>query len=88
MSGGVCPGECLPGGCLPGEVSAGVCLERSVCPEEAVCPDGDVCPEGICLPRGGVCPGGIPACTVAGPPVNRMTERCKNITLPQLPCGW
>ena len=28
--------------------------------------------------------GGIPACTEAdNPPVNRMTNRCKNITLPQ-----
>ena len=27
--------------------------------------------------------GGIPACTEADPPVNRMTDRCKNITLPQ-----
>ena len=27
--------------------------------------------------------GGIPACTEAEPPVNRMTNRCKNITLPQ-----
>ena len=27
--------------------------------------------------------GGIPACTEADPPVNRMTNRCKNITLPQ-----
>ena len=26
---------------------------------------------------------GIPACTEADPPVNRMTDRCKNITLPQ-----
>ena len=25
--------------------------------------------------------GGIPACTEADPPVNRMTDRCKNITL-------
>ena len=25
--------------------------------------------------------GGIPACTKADPPVNRMTNRCKNITL-------
>ena len=29
---------------------------------------------------GGVCPG-------ADPPVDRMTDRCKNITLPQLRCG-
>ena len=26
---------------------------------------------------------GIPACNEADPPVNRMTDRCKNITLPQ-----
>ena len=25
--------------------------------------------------------GGIPACTEVDPPVNRMTDRCKNITL-------
>ena len=40
---------------------------------------------GVC--SGGVCSGGylllggcIPACTEADPPVNRMTDRCKNIT--------
>ena len=43
---------------------------------------------GGCLPGPGLggCPpglGGIPACTEADPPVNRMTDRCKNITLPQ-----
>ena len=41
-----------------------------------------VSPSMLCtgvLPRGG----GIPACTEADPPVNRMTDRCKNITLPQ-----
>ena len=32
-----------------------------------------------CLVLGGG--GGIPACTEADPPVNRMTNRCKNITL-------
>ena len=35
---------------------------------------------GGCMVLGG---GGIPACTEADPPVNRMTNRCKNITLPQ-----
>ena len=36
-----------------------------------------------CLPGGVSAPGGgIPACTEADtPPVNRMTDRCKNITL-------
>ena len=38
---------------------------------------------GGCLPREGVCPGGV--CET--PPVNRITDRCKNITLPQLCCG-
>ena len=40
---------------------------------------GGVCP-GACLCRG-VLAGGV--C----PPVNRITDRCKNITLPQLRCG-
>ena len=36
--------------------------------------------EGVCL--GGLLPGGgIPACTQADPPMNRMTDRCKDITL-------
>ena len=38
--------------------------------------------KGVCL--GGVCPGWCDR----HPPVNRMTDRCKNITLPQLRCGW
>ena len=47
---------------------------------------------GLCLLLGGVPPSGpgwgvwwwcIPACNGADPPVNRMTDRCKNITLPQ-----
>ena len=39
---------------------------------------------GICLPRGVVClPGG--ACLQD--PLDRMTDACKNITLPQLRCG-
>ena len=50
---------------------------------------------GECLVPGGVSPPGrsppgggyIPACTEADPPVNRMTDACKNITLPQLRCG-
>ena len=42
--------------------------------------------QGGCLVRGVSAPGvgvvsHIPACTEADPPVNRMTDRCKNITL-------
>ena len=56
-----------------------------------VCSQGVSAPGGVCF-RGGVCSGGvsalggggwgsIPACTEAHPPVNRMTDICKNITL-------
>ena len=70
--------ECIPAGCAP---STGV----------AILVGGGVCLEG-CLPGGlCVCPGGggVPAQGVVleTPPVNRITERCKNITLPQLRCG-
>ena len=42
----------------------------------------DVCIS-ACTGQGGVCPDGV-ADTL---PMNRMTDRCKNITLPQLRCG-
>ena len=67
-----CPGMC------PGAVCLG-CLPRA-----------GVYPEGVCL--GVVCPGGVhpqrqtpPAYCMLGytPPVNRMTDKCKTITLPQ-----
>ena len=46
---------------------------------------GCVCSWGVSAP-GGVCSsgGGIPACTESDPsPVNRITDACRNITLPQ-----
>ena len=47
-----------------------------------VCSRGDVCSQGSAPGGGGAWyQGGIPACTEADPPVNRMTDRCKNITL-------
>ena len=51
---------------------------------------GGICPREGGLPKGGVCPGGcvscIPVCNGANtpPPVDRMTDRCKNITFPKL----
>ena len=54
-----------------------------------LCAGGVSAPGGVgCLLWGGVCfgggmsaPGGcIPACTEADPPVNRITDACKNIT--------
>ena len=75
--GGVCSrgggGVSAPGveGCLL-QGGGGVCSRGVSAP-------GGVCSEG-CLLLGGRC--GIPACTEADtPPVNRMTNRCKNITL-------
>ena len=63
---GVCSGQ---GGLLPGGCSGG----------------GVYAPRG-CGPGGSglgesAQGGGIPACTEADSPVNRMTNRCKNITL-------
>ena len=43
------------------------------------CRLGGVCPGGVY--RGGVCPAEGGACL--HPPVNKMTDRCKNIALPQ-----
>ena len=40
---------------------------------------GCTCPGGTC--RRCTCPGAVPAQVL--PPVNRMTDRCKNMTLPQ-----
>ena len=36
------------------------------------------------LGRGSPWQGGLPACTEADPPVDRITDTCKNITFPQL----
>ena len=64
---GVCSGVSAPGG-----LCSGGCLLWG----GGVC-SGGCAPGGVCS-RGG---GGIPVCTEADPPVNRMTDRCKNITL-------
>ena len=71
-----CPGECTCLG-VPGGVPAqGVYLPRGTCP-------GGVPAQGVYLPRGCTCLGGTCPGTRHPPPVNRMTDRCKNITLPQ-----
>ena len=91
--GSACSGGGLPGpggwGCLPGR-GGGVCLvpggvgsawSRGVCLVWGGLPG-----PGGCLPGPG---GGLPQCmlgyhppgTRQTPPVNRMTNRCKNITL-------
>ena len=80
-----------PGGCLlPGGVCSRGCLLLGVSAPGGsalgVCFQGVSAPGGGGLLQGGVCSrgDGIPACTEADtPPMNRMTDRCKNITLPQ-----
>ena len=74
------PGGVLSlGGCVPGSggvSGSGGCLLWGVSALGGVSAPGG-------LLQGGLLPGGgIPACTEADtPPVNRMTDRCKNITL-------
>ena len=66
--------ESIPVGCVP---SAAVAVKG-----------GDVCPGGppggsVCLPKG-VYHVTCDACWDTPPSVNRITDRCKNITFPQL----
>ena len=61
-----------------------------MCVCQGVSPGG--CQPRGCLSRTGVCPGvSTPACTGLGythPAMDRMTDACENITLPQLRLGW
>ena len=78
--GGSAPGACL----LPG----GVC-SWGVSALGVVCSWGVSAPGGCLLPVGGLLLGGvgIPACTETDtPPVYRITDACKNITLAQFCC--
>ena len=85
-------GVCIPACSGQGVPAQGVSAQE-------VSAHGGVCPLG-CLPTGvsaqsvcGVCLGGV--CAGGGvcpgvwqtPSVDRMTDRCKNMTLPQLRCG-
>ena len=73
-------GVYLPGGCA----CWGVCLPRGVYLPGGVPATGGV-PAWGCACLGGACWGGVPAGgglpQTCPPPVNRMTNRCKNITL-------
>ena len=87
---------CIPVGCVPpacwripgiGSASRGVCLGGvcilGVC-IQGVCPTPQVCLQGVCP----TLPQGLPTGWGRGlgqtpSPVDRMTHRCKNITLPQ-----
>ena len=86
-SGGVCSGGSASGESAPGGVSAPVgVLSRGGSAPWGSCCLGVSAPRGLLQggvwSQGGVCWGGwYPACTEADPPVNRMTNRYKNITL-------
>ena len=75
-----CSGGCTCWGCVPGP---GGCT----CWGVYLVPGGVPGPGGVYLPGGCTWSGGVylvGGCTCPGtPPVNRMTDRCKNITLPQ-----
>ena len=95
MPRGCLPRGCLPTrvsaqGCLPGGVCLGGVYLGGVCPRG--CLPGGVCQGDVSAwwvsAKGGVCLGKgvyIPACNAVDTPspVYRMTEKCKNITLPQ-----
>ena len=89
----IAEGSVTARGCIcPGEYLLGVYLPRG-----CTCPGGGVPAQGGVLAQGVSLPGGVPArgCTCQGvclpgrylprysSPVNRMTDRCKNITLPE-----
>ena len=65
--------------------SSRMCTTRLLTVSQHALPGGCTCQGGV--PAWGVyLPGGVPAQGVPAqvlPPVNRMTDRCKNITLPQ-----
>ena len=86
--GGVYPGGCLSRGCLPsGESAQWVSTWRGCLPGRGCLLRGGCLPKGGCLPRAGVCPGGVCLEGSVGPdtpPVNRITDRCKNIAFQQL----
>ena len=65
--------DSIPVRCVP---SAAVTVMGGA---SGLCDSGGMCFGGGCSSHGDVC---IPACTEADiPPVDRMTDRCKNITL-------
>ena len=88
--------ESIPIGCVPSAAVAvmreggwgascfrGVYAQGVSSQGKCLCPGGCLPGAGVCLP-GGVLPGGV----FQTPPMNRITDRCKNATLPQLRCGW
>ena len=85
-AGGVSAWGCVPRECIPACTGQGVCLPGGCLPK-GVSAQG-VSTGGVCL-GGGVCQWCLPQCMLGNtPPMNRITDTCENITLPQLRCGW
>ena len=73
--------ECIPVGCVPSAAVAVSARRGACCQWGACCRGGGCLVPGCAWSRGGgglpAPRGGIPACTEADPPVDRMTDRCK-----------
>ena len=90
-------GSALGGSALGGVSALGVSAPGE-CLLQGISAPGGVC-SGWSAPRGVSAPGLLPGAVCSGgrgypsmhwgrhPPDNRMTDTCKNITLPQLRCG-
>ena len=95
--GGFCPrGLCLAGSLFRGSLSREVSI-GGLCPGGLCSGEGGLCPRET-LSRGSLIetpldrdhPGHVTfdACWDRDPPMNRITNRCKNITFPRFRCGW
>ena len=78
------------GGCLPrgasahGGVSAQVGVSAQGVSARGCLPGGMFTQEGMSAQGGGLLRGCLPGESTSPPPVNRITDRCKNITFTQL----
>ena len=70
---------------MPGGGGA-VCSGGCVCSQGGVC-SGGVCSRGGVLGEGGVLVSQLALRQTPPPPVDRITDACKNITLTQFRCG-
>ena len=83
----VCVCVCVGGGSVLGELPRQVSALGGVYPGGCLPREGDVC-LGRGMSAGGVCQGvSAQGVSAQGVSVDRMTDRCKNITLPQLRGG-
>ena len=101
VMGGLCPGGSVSRGIsvqrevsIPGGVSVQGVSVRETLSGRGLCLGSlwDLCLRGLCVggvsvQGGGLCLGSLFRGLSPPPPVNRITDACENITLPQLRCG-